>query len=554
MASSRPPSPTTAQGAEAFGSTNNDAASVRRESELGRKCFICQCWESEDDPPHQEWVNPCQCSLAAHQECILEWVDSLRRDNKPLKCPVCAGRIDLVVPFDPAFWLSQRLREIMCRTSPYFLIALFTGTTLAGSASYGLGALVVFAGPRDALRAVWDGSSPGLPWYRRLHWGPVIHLPFIGPVLVLNRILRLFSLYVTVPNLMVVCATAISTVLTSAILNANAQLYPHQYAILARLTPADELTRWPPSPWWVMAAGPTITHLYSIIYRELFGNIERRLDRELKRLEGRGRHRGEAPLQQEGGVLGAHVGNNEREPEIQAPGPAQAAAPGRGNLGGGLRLAIDFLFWDDGWQAVQEDAEDEEQQGRRGAWRRRVRNAQGLQIEVAGPNGAQDGQQQQQQQDQQPQEQQRQQQPDDADADPNANRPQGRENDGHIHGGPDLYDLLNSIATTLLFPGIAFAAGEMLKLVLPKSWSQHHRPSSTGWSRPASGGWGGRPTGLLQQQWGRSLAGGCLYVVLRDLCRLYVKHRKVKIWPLMKVREGERGRRMRDGTGGQDGA
>ena len=208
MASSRPPSPTTAQGAGAFRSSNSDAALVRRESELGRKCFICQCWESEDDPPHQDWVSPCQCSLAGHQECILEWVDSLRRENKPLKCPVCGGRIELVVPFDPAFWLSQRLRAIMCRTSPYFLIALFTGTTLAGSASYGLGALVVFAGPRDALRAVWNGSSPGLPWHRRLNWGPVIHLPFIGPVLVLNRILRLFSLYVTVPNLMVVCATA----------------------------------------------------------------------------------------------------------------------------------------------------------------------------------------------------------------------------------------------------------------------------------------------------------------------------------------------------------
>jgi len=39
------------------------------------RCWICQMDASEDEVP-REWLNPCSCSLTAHNDCLLEWVSS----------------------------------------------------------------------------------------------------------------------------------------------------------------------------------------------------------------------------------------------------------------------------------------------------------------------------------------------------------------------------------------------------------------------------------------------------------------------------------------------
>lgn len=46
--------------------------------------------------------------------------------------------------------------------------------------------------------------------------------------------------------------------------------------------------------------------------------------------------------------------------------------------------------------------------------------------------------------------------------------------------------------------------------------------------------------GLLQQVWGRSLAGGALYVVFRDFFRLYVKYRKADAKSYRRVQNFDR--------------
>jgi hypothetical protein len=71
------------------------------------------------------------------------------------------------------------------------------------------------------------------------------------------------------------------------------------------------------------------------------------------------------------------------------------------------------------------------------------------------------------------------------------------------------------IATTvmgaLFFPAVSSLMGDLLKVTLPKNWVI----KSTS-------------PGLLQEKWGRSLVGGCLFVVLKDALNLYVKWRKAK--------------------------
>ncbi|KAF2198344.1 hypothetical protein GQ43DRAFT_165279 [Delitschia confertaspora ATCC 74209] len=79
----------------------------------------------------------------------------------------------------------------------------------------------------------------------------------------------------------------------------------------------------------------------------------------------------------------------------------------------------------------------------------------------------------------------------------------------------------DTILGALIFPSIAAAVGEALKYALPKSWI----------APPAFG----KPTGLLQQKWGRSIVGGCLFVGIKDAVMLYVRwkmahnHRKRKV-------------------------
>lgn len=104
-----------------------------------------------------------------------------------------------------------------------------------------------------------------------------------------------------------------------------------------------------------------------------------------------------------------------------------------------------------------------------------------------------------------------------------------------------LSSVSNSIVGALLLPGISFAMGEALRLILPRSWTTAPFARNHWLFGPSPSG---RP-GLLQQQWGRSLVGGCLYVVLNDILRVYSKSRRVAAMQNRKVKNVDRPRRKK---------
>jgi hypothetical protein len=53
--------------------------------------------------------------------------------------------------------------------------------------------------------------------------------------------------------------------------------------------------------------------------------------------------------------------------------------------------------------------------------------------------------------------------------------------------------------------------------------------------------------GLLKEKWGRSLVGGCLFVVLKDAVMLYCKWKKARDFGKRRVRDWE-GRRRGNNT------
>ncbi|RAL15555.1 RING finger domain protein [Aspergillus homomorphus CBS 101889] len=110
---------------------------------------------------------------------------------------------------------------------------------------------------------------------------------------------------------------------------------------------------------------------------------------------------------------------------------------------------------------------------------------------------------------------------------------QGGQNDGGGAGGGQAFglgrrddlvhettNLADLILGALAFPVISASMGGLLKHVLPSSWTT----ASTA----------GRP-GLLQTRWGRSVVGGCVFVLLKDALVLYCRwklaqtHRRRKV-------------------------
>lgn len=96
----------------------------------------------------------------------------------------------------------------------------------------------------------------------------------------------------------------------------------------------------------------------------------------------------------------------------------------------------------------------------------------------------------------------------------------GRRQNEIIHDTGNLADI---VLGALVFPAISASMGGLLKYVLPKSWTT---PSSIlERTRP----------GLLQTRWGRSVLGGCAFVLLKDAIVLYCRwklahsHRRRKV-------------------------
>ena len=77
----------------------------------------------------------------------------------------------------------------------------------------------------------------------------------------------------------------------------------------------------------------------------------------------------------------------------------------------------------------------------------------------------------------------------------------------------NFFSLPQTIMGALVFPTISAAMGALLQVALPRSWTT------------APSRWDRYPAGFLQSRFGRSVIGGCLFVVLKDTLMLYSRYR-----------------------------
>lgn len=447
------------------------------------RCFIC-LGDAGEEGDISDWVHPCPCSLEAHHACLLQWVDECERESKPLKCPVCQAPIRVEGAKDLAVELSDAIRNFVNGVSPIAIGSMFGGAVMAGQALYGFHAIRIFAGEEAVLNILGTGSL-------RNHVPALLGVPMIAPSLIFYQLFPTFT-------------TAIST--------------PFSILFSATFVRNAETLVWPPTPQLAFASLPCLAMAYIKLKGELFGRAEARWDRIIRGLP-------ETPDQ-------------------------DRAAPDDGGMGGGLREIINNLadnlgggedlqanervevWFDEGADGneaeliidIIEEVTDDEEGGDAEEGMPRDEGEWVSDEDEPAAEEEREGEPVPQPAEPAP-----------APAPAPAPQPEPRRNPGGVIDRAVRYslrDLTSTILGALLLPSISWAAGEMLRLALPKSWTTIRIPSRPFFfTSPLRAG----PTGLLQEQWGRSLVGGCMFVVLKDMFRLYVKYRRAAIRPMRRV-------------------
>jgi len=398
-------------------------------------------------------------------------------------------------PWDPIVALHEAISRRFTRASPF---VLFTGVSLGVQFSaqmYGAVAMWVFAG-REPLLDFMFGSDLNGMHPRRLKFsrvGNAAILMNVAPALLIGHLLPGVGNKIFVPT---------------------ASLYG-----IYHIMHDDGFLAWPPSPQLALAVFPYIRSIYYNLWREFVFPYEMKLNRQILGLPPLDPRQNNAAAREnrrngdrngEGGVIGflqnildALDPDDEEQAGIDIEGEVRIevhqeegpAGENNDNQDGELVFEV-----------VVEEGEAEENGDNNGEAPAEVPNVPDGEI----PQGGNEQENH----------------PDEQHEAPQA-PPVQRAGIGTI-----LSNVSNSLVNALILPGISFAMGEMLRLALPKSWT----------AAPSVRFWGLRP-GLLQQQWGRSLIGGCLYVVLKDAIRLYAKNRKVAAMSNRRVKNVDRRRR-----------
>lgn len=458
-----------------------------------KKCWICFSDSTEDTPETSPWRDPCPCALVAHEECLLDWIADTEapknaRGNglaKPqISCPQCKTEIKLARPRDVVVEGMGAIERLAVRATTPAALSLLVNVVVQGSFAHGMHTVYRIFGSRDGVRIL----QPLL----RTYWRPWFDFN-LPPRQVLNMLVHRmlyeaqhWRLYVGLP-LITPLLIASRTRLADSILPVLPVLF---FATQAHSPATSDLdfTSWPPSASMSFAVLPYIRAAYNHVYDRLWAAKVKQWDLEVQ-------PRSTQPDQGNAGAQPANAGG-------------QVPAEDDDNV---FEVRIDGDIWND-WNedVVAEQAERPNDQQRQEMLNNAPAPPQQPPQEAG--NEAADPP------------------PNIADNRPPA-IPQAQPAAQPAGGERRLTFSPTAIAETvlgaLIFPTVAEISGNLLKLALPTSWTAPGQvATTTGWfgskMRPGT-------KGLLQEKWGRSLVGGCLFVVVKDAVVLYVKWRMAQM-------------------------
>ncbi|KDQ23993.1 hypothetical protein PLEOSDRAFT_1059171 [Pleurotus ostreatus PC15] len=235
-----------------------------------RTCYVCREEERHTERPNppKAWVHPCNCTLVAHEACLLQWIrtaqsDSARAKNA-LKCPQCGTQYELQSEksiFLRVFTSVNGTMQFMGRMFTVFtmagIVAVFGTGIYIVSTAYGAYALKEFIG-NEMFNLLLTEEPANWPWHA------FINLPLIPLSLILSRtsitshILPVISILLTWPT-------------SSPVPQQERSLREHwtdpRHAQELRISHLPSAATWPPSP---LLFGLFVVPVTKIIYKRYF--------------------------------------------------------------------------------------------------------------------------------------------------------------------------------------------------------------------------------------------------------------------------------------------
>ncbi|KAL1585714.1 hypothetical protein WHR41_05939 [Cladosporium halotolerans] len=454
-----------------------------------QKCWICFSDANEDTPETSPWRDPCPCALVAHEECLLDWIADTEAPKNSrnrsfgapqITCPQCKSEIKLARPKNYIVEVTRGLERLGGRLVWPTSLTLLSGLILQGNSAVGVHTLYRIFGRDDAYRIL----QPRMRHLIAPHLDLGLGARTLAATVLYNTAEALrhwrvtFGLQLITPLLILSRTTLADSVLPALpVLFLATQAHSENEVL--------DFTAWPPSASMAFAVLPYARSLYNFYFERVWAKKEQEWIREVQPRNG-----------QDNGADG------EQQPE---DGAAAAQAEEGDNM---FEVRIDGGIWEDweGGRPAQEQEQEQEQE----------------QVEAQQPN---DAPAQEQNQDQEalaaaapPPDvaENRAARPANPAAQPVAQQPQNNERRLSFSTTAVAETVLGALA----FPTIAELSGELLRLALPTSWTIA-KPTGN-FLRPQA-------SGLLQEKWGRSLVGGCLFVVVKDALMLYVRWRSAKM-------------------------
>jgi hypothetical protein len=457
-----------------------------------KKCWICFSDSNEDTPETSPWRDPCPCALVAHEECLLDWIadaentkNTRNRSFGPpqITCPQCKSEIKLARPRNYIVDVTKGLERLGSRLVWPGALSLLSGLIIQGNFALGVHTIYRIFGAQDGYRILQ-------PLLRQMVTPPLdFDLP---PRVIASTILykiaqhaRHWRLYIGVPLITPLLVLS-RTSLADSVLPALPVLFLATQAHSSG-EPLD-FTAWPPSASMAFAVLPYFRSAYNAYFERVWAKKEQQWIREIQPRSGSQDATGD-----------------------QADGDAgQAAAPADDdNM---FEVRIDGGIWEDWEGGNGNELGNAEAQAPEGAQDAAAAPPPNIaDNRPAQPAGAQ------------------------AQA-----QPQAQQNERRLSFSTTT--VAETVLGALAFPTLAELSGEVLRLALPTSLTMPEAASAG--ASVAAGGFLGalglRATpygstalrsgrGLLQEKWGRSLVGGCLFVVLKDAVMLYVRWRSARM-------------------------
>lgn len=489
-----------------------------------KKCWICFSDATEDTPETSPWRDPCPCALVAHEECLLDWIadtespSNLRRaldgslSGPKIECPQCKHEIKLARPRDYIVEAVRGLERLAARAITPGALAVLSATVWNASTAWGVHSIYAVFGPEDGsmilrsmiLNVVRPVSgSPLQDAFHRLlnhltHWRLYVGLPLITPALILSRTKYADSVLPVLPILFFATQTH------------------------ARTDGGLDLTHWPPSASLSFAVLPYIRSAYNLYYERVWAEKERRWMKVIQPRTTQAQD-DDDDNDGEGGNAEGNLRRDARDVEDD-------------NV---FEVRIDGGIWDEwGGEGEEEDPGQPQPDAQRNRAEPQLRDQPPLPDGLPNDNEAAapapdvaDNRQVGVEEPHLPQ--------------PAQQQPQPQQQQNGIGNERRLAFSTTALASTVLgalaFPTIASISGELLKLALPRSWTTS---TSSIFSYPISDGKilsvRTPAKGLLQEKWGRSLVGGCAFVVLKDFVGLYVRWKMAEMHRRRRVVDYER--------------